>query len=101
MENKTITLRNGQKSFDLIFAYCPPGMYRITNQPLLAMRNAKVTITEGFWLQELTVTLGLYEFVTGNPYIDGNVYYGNNIQRLNVNFYQWFGIDFTEIQEFI
>lgn len=43
------------------FRYCSPGHFRIRNNPKLAAKNTIVKFSKGFWMQETTVSLGLYE----------------------------------------
>lgn len=94
-ERKKIKLFNGGNMYEIIFAYCPPGHYRITNRPNLASRNAEVELSKAFWMQETTVSLGLYEFVFGKAYYN---YKFNDFEK---SIYPWNCIDFKEINEFI
>ena len=90
-----LSLRKGNNHCNIKFSKCLPGKYRISNMPILAMKNSIVEFTHEFYLQEITVSLGLYEFVFDKPYTE----MGPLIpEKMN---YPWHSIDFREVQEFL
>ena len=99
ISRKIVELLNGDKSYELAFVFCLPGKYRINNLASLASKNSLVEFSKGYWMQETTVSLGLYEFVYQKPYFEIGSY-----TELNTNeklLFPWHGIDFREIKDFI
>jgi formylglycine-generating enzyme required for sulfatase activity len=95
INRRTVKLTNKSADYEIAFAFCHPGRYRITNRPKLGAKNSTVEYSEGFWLQEVTVSLGLYEFVYGKPY------YENSLLPEEKILFPWDEIDFKQIKDFL
>ena len=95
IDRKIIELINDHGMLQIAFVYCPHGKYRITNIPRLAKKNTVVEFSNGFWLQEMTVSLELYEFIYGRPYFQ------NSNHAENKSLMPLYGIDFGEIEDIL
>lgn len=77
------------------FRYCSPGKFRISNIPKLGAKNTVVEFSKGFWIQETTVSLGLYEVVHNEKYFEHGL---NEVEKFN---FPWNSMDFQEVQAFL
>jgi len=95
MTTKKIRLKHQGKEFEISFAFCPPGEYTIVNRAIMNRKNIVVQFTSGFWVQDITVSLGLYEFVYGAQYYD------SGMSEMTRNYFPWTHIAFREVQDFL
>src|SRR5438034_647251 len=93
---RIISLYNGKSKYDLQFALIRPGKFRIANRPLLGMRNTIVEYSKEFWMQNITVSNGLYEFVYGK-----RDFAANEFSQEDSSLFPWYGVDFNEVVDFL
>ncbi|MDF2380357.1 SUMF1/EgtB/PvdO family nonheme iron enzyme [Nostoc ellipsosporum NOK] len=93
--NKIVKVTKGDRTYCLEFAFCPPGEFRILTIPKLAVKNAIVEYTKGFWLQTTPVSLGLSNFIFPEK---KNFY---DCPSGKEDMYPWYGLDFRSCLNFL
>lgn len=95
INKRTFQIVNDGAQCELVFCFCSPGKYRVTRMPKYAVKNTTIEISKGFWMQDITVSIGLYEFVYGRPY------YEHVFSDADKFLYPLDAIDFSEVEEFL
>lgn len=96
---KKIRLISKDGYCEIDFVFCRPGRYRVSNLPLLASKNSVVEFSRGYWMQEIPVSLELYEFVCKKPYFEIGQY--SQLGKYEKKLFPWFGMDFREVKDFL